>query len=774
MAGSARNEWEDPPSDLVEPATGDRSTFGIEPPPEVVAAGRDPRSRTGKYLRIRPVGRGGRSHVWLAWDPDLSRFVALKVLLCSDDPVEVQRFHREAQTAARLAHPNIAPIHEVGSETDSLGRQIHFIAMEYIEGMTLSRIRLDRASTLGVLRDCSLALDFAHRQGIIHRDVKPSNIMVDSKGHPYLMDFGLAKTADLPSTLTLSGQILGTPSYMSPEQAQGKIRKLTPRTDVYGMGATLYEMLLRRKPFEGDDPYDVLRRVVEKEPPAPRAVDSSLPPDLETIVLRAMEKEPARRYGTARDFADDLSRFLNGDPILARRTSRIARTFRKAKKHRAVSAFILTLVVAASLVAALLIRSRVLAARAWREAQRQAQAGRAEELRYTLASARRSGDDRDYHRVLGLEPAHAEAHAWLADFYFDQWSRAPDPSDVLENLVRFHDRAGRFAGAFRREGSIAVSAEGGPASARVVPFVDRQGKLVPDDSSAIEIGDTPAQATLASGLYLLYVHRKGCALARIPVRVGRNTSEEIGVRLFPSAQVGDAFVHIPAGPYRPDSGSAVFVKDFFLARFEVTCAEYLEFLNDLAKSGRRDEARRRTPRAREQSGRFWLETPEGFSLPSDWNASWPVMSIAWHDARAYVDWLSTRAPGSHRYRLPTAIEWEKAARGADGRLYPWGNSWNSRYCKNPLSHGDPDREPTPESVGAYPADESPYGIRDLAGGAREWCADSDADLKGWYSVRGGSWSIVEEFWFRASSGTRLRGDSVKSSCGIRVVKEAEP
>ncbi|MBI2923113.1 MAG: PQQ-binding-like beta-propeller repeat protein [Planctomycetes bacterium] len=297
--------------------------------------------RFGKFVRTRKLGSGGMGEVWQAWDEELSRWVALK-LLKGTDAEEIARFKREAQTAARLTHPNIAAIFDVGEES---GR--HWIAMQFVEGQTLKTWpRTDRRLLVRLVRDAARAVEFANRQGVIHRDLKPDNLMATGKGdgaHAYVMDFGLARATEGASDLSVTGQILGTPNYMPPEQAHGE--RADARADVYSLGATLYEILTDRRPFTGENVYATLKKVMEDDPVAPRRIDPSVDADLETIVLKCLEKERNRRYASAGDLADELDRFLKGEAISSRPASVLYRA-RKFVKRRT------SLVAAGALLAA--------------------------------------------------------------------------------------------------------------------------------------------------------------------------------------------------------------------------------------------------------------------------------------------------------------------------------------------------------------------------------------------------------------------------------------
>jgi len=302
-------------------------------------------ARLGKYVRVAKLGSGGMGDVWKAWDSELERWVALK-LLRHDDSREVERFTREARTAAALSHPGIAAVHEAGAIDGK-----PFIAMQLIEGRTLAEWpRSDRRRLVALVRDAARAVGFAHRHGIIHRDLKPTNLMAsETEPEPrvVVMDFGLARRIHGAAKLSRTGTLAGTPHYMSPEQASG--RRVDARSDLYSLGATLYELLSGRTPFPSSDPAELLQRIAEAEPTALRTLDRTIPRDLETIVFKCLEKDPSRRYESAQDLAGDLDRWLSGKLILARPASLLYRFVKAVSRRKAMAAAFLVAGVAVSL-----------------------------------------------------------------------------------------------------------------------------------------------------------------------------------------------------------------------------------------------------------------------------------------------------------------------------------------------------------------------------------------------------------------------------------------
>lgn len=289
--------------------------------------------RLGRYVLLEEIGSGSFGTVHKALDSELRRTVALKV------PHRVGltdgRFLREARSAAALRHPGIVAVYDAG-RVDG----IWYLVSEFVAGQTLAqRLKAGRPSFRQAAQwvaDLADALAHAHRHGVIHRDVKPSNILLDSEGQPRLTDFGLARRDVSDGTATEEGQILGTPAYMAPEQARGEVNRIDARTDVYGLDTVLYELLTRELPFHGNNRM-LLRQVLEEEPRPPRRVNDEVPRDLETVCLKAMAKEPADRYSAAAEFADDLRRFLQGQPVRARPVGPVGRLLRWGRRRPAMA-----------------------------------------------------------------------------------------------------------------------------------------------------------------------------------------------------------------------------------------------------------------------------------------------------------------------------------------------------------------------------------------------------------------------------------------------------
>lgn len=312
-----------------------------------------------RYDTAIPVATGGVGEVLKAWDNRLERWVALKTLL-RDDPSTIERFSREAKAQSRLDHPNICKVHEVGEDND--GHAV--LVMQFIDGENLdvAAESMPLEEQIRVLRTVAEAVHFANSKGIIHRDLKPSNILVerleDGSSKPYVVDFGLASIEDA-EFLTRTGEVLGTPAFMAPEQARGDNRAVDRRTDVYALGAVLYSLLTGRPPFEAATPVGLLAQILDQEPQHPSFLNPGVPPDLGIIAITCLQKDPRHRFDSAQALADDLGRWLEGRPITARPPGKTARLIRLIRRRPIASAAIAVASLALATAGAISVNARL-------------------------------------------------------------------------------------------------------------------------------------------------------------------------------------------------------------------------------------------------------------------------------------------------------------------------------------------------------------------------------------------------------------------------------
>ncbi len=733
----------------------------------------------GRYQLVRVLGTGGVGTVYEAYDPELERCVALK-LMNVDAPSEWVSFKEEARVTAQLEHPSIVPLYEMGvTETGQV-----YLVMRKVDGSSLGDVlsglaegdpamleRWPRPRLLRAFLQVCEAASFAHSRGIIHRDFKPSNIMLGDFGETLVLDWGVARRYEEGTDPEDgSGMLVGTPGYMSPEQASGR-PDLDPRTDVWSLGAILYELLTFEPAYQGSRPLSLLLRTMEgmPTPPPRRAPRMAIPKDLADICNRALATERDERYQSAKELAEALQSYLEGterqrkaEALLARAGEVWSGYLELGLKRDELREEEKRLADAADAWSPLSERRELLAVR-----------DELETLEPTRARA--FGEFVALcEKALAHAPTHGGARAALAGAYWERLGEAEERRDPAA-IAYYHDRVsnfddGSFTALLEGIGSVSLTTEPSEAEVTCERF-ERRG-LIYRLVDRRELGKTPLSGiSLEMGSYLLTLEAEGYEPVRFPVRIDRTEHrnfEKTPIRLLTAEEIGEGFAYVPGGPFlcggdAEAPGSAplteVWLDAFCISILPVTMEQYTEFLNGLHEIDPA-EAWQRCPRSESSlsvaEGQYFkrpksnghYELPETGPDGSPWDPRWPVFGISWHDAVAYCSWASER--DGRTYRLPLEQEVEKAARGVDGRFYPWGDGFDRTLCKMGDSRRGP---PQPEPVGAFPNDVSVYGVRDLGGSMRDWCGDhafdGDTTLR---PVRGGSWNYDPRF---CRSATRL-------------------
>jgi len=564
-------------ADALRGAVASLRAGGLDAAPP--AARETPRRRLGDFEIRHEIGRGGMGVVYAAEQLSLRRTVALKVLPGSWRlrPAAVQRFQREALTAARLKHPSIVEVHAVGSEED-----VHYFAMELVEGAPLDRWierrkqeppdRRSIEKAVRIVAQVADALEHAHRSGVVHRDVKPSNVIVRDDGTPVLTDFGLAREAGLPS-ITETGEFAGTPDYVSPEQALARRGPVDHRTDVFSLGVTLYECLTLERPFFGETRHEVLDAIRTKEPRDPQKVDPNVPADLATITLKALEKEPSRRYATAGAMADDLRAFLEYRPIAARRASAWAKLRRWTRREPAKAALAAALaagVPSVALLAGYVVAKRPAVRAAAEQAHREELERRIEAGFLGIGEESSAKAGAEFDAALAIEPESVEAIAGAA-FARLRWG---DPASALQLLAR-HEASVASEPALQRIRADALRAAGraseadelelraGPARGPVALFVEgarelfrREGKGRSSNERALEL---LTRSVVSSGRARAVVHflRAEAAFRTADEAAARQCAEAIPA-LWPQSARAWYFAGLSLAGFEPVASADLF------------------------------------------------------------------------------------------------------------------------------------------------------------------------------------------------------------------------
>lgn len=765
-----------------------------------------------RYALEDELARGGVGCIHVVRDRELMRTLVMKTLIDGSQVSDyvLKKFVEEAQITAQLEHPNIVPVHDFGYFS---GGEV-FFTMKLVQGRTLKDIvkklragdpetvkGFSRTRLLTVFQQVCMAIGFAHSRGVIHRDIKSSNVMIGDYGETLVLDWGVAKVLGREEALpdeervstsrsqsadaTMMGLVTGTPAYMPPEQAAGKVDRVDERSDIYALGALLYEILAFRPPFRGRNFKETLRQVITQAPvpPSQRNPENPPSPALEAICLKCLAKRPRERYQTVKAMLDDLEQYLSGVEDLDRRArlseEKLAEGLERVEGFQGARAeledarealFELEWQVEGH---APLEQKRPLWAR-------QAAVAEAELRMHQQFSAA----VQSLMAAVGFDPENDAASNELARLYWVKLREAEAAGDdgatiYYRGLVEAHNR-GLLDDQLQGEGRLVLRTR--PAGVQVTASrymeVDlRQTTLMDEPLGTTPLNNVP----LAEGDWLLTMELDGYRPTVYPVHVERGELVDISARLFAPDQIGDHFLYVPGGPFvmggDPACSSArhrrrIEVADLFVARYPVTCGEYLAFVQALDAEDPR-QAQARLPRLKAQAGFLWDRGPDGrWRIPPvdreglHWAPHWPVLGISFDDAEAFCAWYA-RAAGQP-VRLPTEAEWEKAARGTDGRLYPWGNRFDALFCKMADSRAG---RPTPERVGLFPADCSPYGLLDMAGCISEYTDSAFAADPALRVLKGGSYATTTDVGCRVTHREAVTRDVPDLRAGFRMVQD---
>lgn len=785
------------------------ANFGKWAEPEMKKKAGDPmigRVLGGRYEIISLLGQGGMGAVYKARQPAVKRMIALKILLkeFADNETVVKRFHQEALAASRLTHPNTIKVFDFGQTDDG----VLFMAMELLRGESLAHA-ISRSGpmppkrVIHILRQCCKSLSEAHKGGIIHRDLKPDNIMLGEFGEVTVMDWGLAKPVGSAGSgrseistarqqdggrfSTQHGEVTGTPQYMPPEQAMGRLEDLGPHSDNYSLGALLYEILTLEPPFDGPTARAIRDAVVNARvvPPSERNPDRPVPHAIEQLCLQCLAKDPRARPKSALAIAEQIDRYLEGEQDRARKEGE------RRKLHELGKVASEQWFEGYARLKQLQARTAQMRARIepWATTEERDPLWRQEdeEQKARLEAARHLSEAlAHYHGALGVAGDNATTRQALAELYYSAFEAADRDRDTVqlahyENLVRAFDDEGQFRQRIKGDGRLEL--ETLPRGLQGTLYQMRVVDRVLTQAAPQALGQMPVRLDpLPMGSYLVRLHAPGLSEAVVPVFISRQESVRLRLRVFPDAAVGKGFVHVAGGPTRVGGdplaqlatpARTLEVADFFIARRAVSCGDYQDFLRGIAQLDGVRAAVSRAPRASHGGAYLWPTGADGVPQMPDrdatgqpWHADWPVTCVSCEDAEAYCAWRAQVT--GQRHRLPTEVEWEKAARGADGRLFPWGDAFEATFCHMGISRpGAPARGPS----GQFPTDKSPYGVEDMAGCTSEWTGSWLDEGARQRVIKGGHWASSPTEC-RAASRFTQAVTAVLPTLGFRVARDA--
>ena len=780
---------------------------------------------TARFEIFEEIAHGAMGRIDAGWDRHLGRPVAIKTLRSerAKDVVRM-RFLEEAQVTGQLQHPNIITVYELGK----INEQVSFV-MRKVEGISLKHLiqRLKKgdpksiqqnplATKISLFHKLCQAVAFAHSRGVIHRDIKPSNVMIGDYGDVVLLDWGLCKIigqevrSSRSSTerwQTVHGQIIGTPAYMSPEQALGMIDQIAPPTDVYGLGALLYHFITLSPPFSGKSNREVVRKVLQAEliPPSKRNPHIHIPEELEKICLKCLNRDADQRYPNAQALVLDVEQFLNGSLSTTQGlrgsppfTPRISISSQRKDieenlfHYQAIQEDLASAQDAwqtnriqswmsgneSSMNELWSAQSQILH---YRKESEGLLARLCEQLsEYQLTRSYLDSSKSEIGSQEGSDGAFDETTDMLCTLLSSRYENA-----VIEGDERSQAHIGHWLQSFDEVQGDSILQSVGALYIHVRPInaeiqlwqcsseggILRKNRPKTLKSSPLMLEKVPAGQYILTAQVPGYTH-----LIENALRVHPGVTTRFSITLYHNEALPTGFKHIPAGTFKSGPPHHPFVPatelalpDFFISEKVVSAGLYLEYLTDLAQINL-NEAYNRQPRQSGSQKPLWIWTANHLpQLPFDqgWNPDLPVVGISLEDAGAFCQWYGEKIGKS--VRLPTEDEWEKAARGMDSRTYPWGEIWDPRYVAGPETWD----HHLPPLCGMMNIDRSSYGVQDLVGGVREWTTSSELSFP-YGIVRGGSFltddSLGRPLWRKGI----LSPNRVAPDLGFRVVHSPDP
>ncbi|MCE9634999.1 MAG: SUMF1/EgtB/PvdO family nonheme iron enzyme [Planctomycetes bacterium] len=753
------------------------------------------------------VGSGSQGHVYKVWDRDLSRPVAMKVLRAESaaNSQLVWQFYAEARRTGSLEHACIPAVYELGSTTTGepyftmrlvQGRTLHDVLQDLRRGdeRTVQKYTLTRL--VQMLQRIAHALHYAHSKSLVHRDLKPGNIAIADHEEVLILDWGLSKRVEVRPEersgttalldATLDGQLKGTPLYMAPEQARGDADRVDRRTDVFALGAMLYEILSLQPPYEGTTVSEVVReaRKCAIRAPSVRAPGRDIPKPLEQTAMRALSSQPDGRHATAAAFAEELQAWLDGSREREARRSEADSLLRVALQVAKRSEELRVLAEDSERKAKALLE-RI---EPWATAAEKSEMWSLEDRAVDSLAKAAQADARVVElasRALAHQPDDPTGRELLARMYLRLHREALAREDFtaaewLLKMVRFYDD-GTVAADLREDARLAVATETEGATATLFKYDERGRRLVAREEISTQMSPAIWEG-LPHGRYLVQVRSPSGATANLPALLapaGRRTLVVAAAVLDPPPE---GFVVVPGGTYlcgeRPQTVEST-LQTFWIGRLPVLLREYSRWLDALWTTDREAV----TPHIPWTPGHGQLlqRGPKGFEWcpaapladqPIQGHPDLPAVGVSRVSASAYAAWVGTQLgaqarAGSRVVSLPSDAQWEKAARGSDGRIHPWGDRFDPTFCSMAQSSAD---RAALRPAGTFPADVSPYGARDLAGNVREWTRDDDPSDRRSALARGGAWNLPAAHC-RAVTRWSLDPHTRSSNIGFRLVIE---